>query len=1225
MKTLSHPTSVPANSLIQKKLATVARGLRDTRLHARSARTWGALALILLTYLAVHLSTDWSLPFAFLLSCAVVFAAAIRSALAARRASLDYAEAARFVELHHPELAFALRTALEQTPQADGSLSFLQQRVVEEVLTHERGNVWTVPLRRRLRQRQRAHVATMTATFLVLGWIGWLELNASPRAARKTSAQVSTVTQLTVSPGDAEVERGSSVLITARFDGPLPTDATLAWLQAGGSKQQVSMARSLSDPVFAFTLPSVSADVSYQINYGDRSSEDFRLTIFELPALVRADASLDYPEYAGIADKRVEDTRRVSAVQGTRLEYEFLTNKPLRRAVLREADGRELELTATNAERTRFTTAFTLETSRRFTLHLEDDAGRKNSTPPDIRIEAIPNRVPVLKFVSPRGDQRVSPIEELRLRAEARDDFGLVDYGLAFSIGEGEPTFIPLRAEKPQTVQAAFGTLLALEPRKLEPGQLITWFAWADDFSPDGNVRRTQGDLFFCDVRSLDEIFREDTSGGASSAAQNNGAGEQAAELLELQGQISIGIFKLKQLSPLAPNFATDLQTLTESQAHAQALLQQVKSELEDERMKTAATEAERFMEQSAKNLESASDRGAVAPLIPAWSGSQGAYQALLRMQPREYNIANSRSRGAQQGGRRSNQRQLNQLDLKEEDQRYETETEAQAMTTPENRAQLQVLSKLRELARRQQDVNQRLQELQTALSAARDEAEKEKIRRELKRLEEEQRRLLADTDDVRQRMDEMRPGTQNQEAREQLERTREDMRRSGEELERGEVSQALASGTRARESLENLREDFRRETSSQFSEQLREARQAAREIAERQQQTQQQMDAMDKDGARSLDDSEQREEIARSLETQQAALEKLVGGLRQVTEDAESTEPKLHRQLYDLLRQQAQSDAGDRLKTSAELLRRGFVEQSKELQPDVQRDLERLRRGVERAAESVLGDESAELRFAQNELDALSRELQREHPEGESNQRGERPSTQRNAADETSGEPVAGNGEESSDRTASSRSEQSQPGDQSGEAGRQAGSAAEDETATADAGATAQTGGSGASPAQQRGGNSPQGNAPDGERRGGLATGDAGDVSRSLADALENFSGGGDVREGGPLTGDGYGEWTERLRTVEQLLDSPELRRRLTAAREQAEVLRRDYKRNSAEPTWGAVESGIVTPLAEARVLLRQEIARREQPESLQPVDRDPVPEKYAESVRKYYEALGK
>jgi hypothetical protein len=130
------------------------------------------------------------------------------------------------------------------------------------------------------------------------------------------------------------------------------------------------------------------------------------------------------------------------------------------------------------------------------------------------------------------------------------------------------------------------------------------------------------------------------------------------------------------------------------------------------------------------------------------------------------------------------------------------------------------------------------------------------------------------------------------------------------------------------------------------------------------------------------------------------------------------------------------------------------------------------------------------------------------------------------------------------------------------------------------------------------------------------------------LTRALESFGGGGyggATNLDGPLTGDGFGVWNERLRTVEELMEDPDLRQRLGIARERAEELRREFRTRNKPPKWGDVNSKIVAPLNEARVFLRQELTRREQPQSLQPVDRDPVPERYAESVRKYYEALGR
>jgi hypothetical protein len=92
----------------------------------------------------------------------------------------------------------------------------------------------------------------------------------------------------------------------------------------------------------------------------------------------------------------------------------------------------------------------------------------------------------------------------------------------------------------------------------------------------------------------------------------------------------------------------------------------------------------------------------------------------------------------------------------------------------------------------------------------------------------------------------------------------------------------------------------------------------------------------------------------------------------------------------------------------------------------------------------------------------------------------------------------------------------------------------------------------------------------------------------------------------------------------VEELMEEPQLREQLAGARSVAEGIRRENQQQGKAPQWNLVEMGVVAPLQEARAWLRQELSRREQPDALHPIDRDPVPERYAESVRKYYEALG-
>ena len=1151
--------------------------LRSARFHRQGAFLWTAVAVIAALLLLVQRHSPAFAPFAAPALLVVFVLAASAAVWLLWRDRTTLRDAARYIGRHHPEADSSLQAAIEQLPALGGTFHFLQRRVIDDALRHADTANWYRRPRRDARRLLAAHIVAMLAALAV----SLLVIRAYRPAPPRSSTATAIAGDFEITPGDAEIERHSAVVVSVRFPADaVPSAVTLVWQPTGAEAQRVPMHRSLSDPVFAFTLSSVAADTAYHIEHDDDRSRTFALTVYDRPALLRADAALDYPDYTGLDDRRIEDTRRISAVVGTRLDYEFAFNKPVARAVLRTADNREVPLEPATPDRTRFRLATTLATSARYSLHLVDDDARTNAAPNDIRIEALENRRPELKLTFPRGDIRVSPLEELHLQAEARDDFGLRDYGLGFSIADAEPTYLPLsRSSDTRTLEAQLSHLLSLEQHAAQPDQLITWFAWADDIGPDAQLRRTTSDIYFAEVRPLDEIFREDATGGGRPQPGQSGGGP-GDDLIETQRQISIAIWKLRQQDTAAPSFTADAETLRDSQEQAVRQLATIRERLEDPTARDAADEAAPLMRRAADALAETAAEKNLTTLESAWSSARGAYQSLLRMQSRDTRVSQSRS-GSGAGGRQRNRGQLNQLEFRNEEDRYETETEAQPPATPEEREQLQVLARLRELARRQEDLNRRLQELQTALAAAEDEAERESIRRELKRLEEEQRRMISDLDEARQRVDRMQPGEQTQQARQQLENTRDDMRRATEQLEQGEVSQALAAGTRAQENLQRTSEDMRQQAAGRFSEQMREARREARELATEQQQLTSELEEMSR-GQQSLDDSDTRDQLAQRLENQAARRERLLQDLRQVTEDSEASEPGLHRQLYDLLRQQNQSGAGQNLSSSAEMLRRGFVDPARDQQPSIARDLQQLQRGVERAAGSVLGDELNELRFAQRELEELARELRRDQSTADNG--GAVPSPREPATDE----PAPANDLDADSpssapsladtppENASPSSSPSAPGSPSGSPGDLSSAA---ESALADLERLARSFGE----------------------------------SNRTADAAR-----------GPLTGRGFADWADRLRTVEELVESSEQRQRLAGARAQAEELRRMNQRQGQAPQWDLVEMGIVAPLEETRAWLRQELNRRENPDTLQPVDRDPVPERYAESVRKYYEALG-
>ncbi len=107
-----------------------------------------------------------------------------------------------------------------------------------------------------------------------------------------------------------------------------------------------------------------------------------------------------------------------------------------------------------------------------------------------------------------------------------------------------------LDGPKPSGKKIKAEHLLAFEAMKAQPDQLVTYFFWAEDIGPDGQPRRTSGDMFFAEVRHFEEIFRQgeqpsESAENEQQQQQQNGNAQQAEKLAELQKEIINATWKL--------------------------------------------------------------------------------------------------------------------------------------------------------------------------------------------------------------------------------------------------------------------------------------------------------------------------------------------------------------------------------------------------------------------------------------------------------------------------------------------------------------------------------------------------------------------------------------------------------------------------------------------------------------------------------------------------------
>ncbi len=1253
------------------RLAPVASREQRYRVAIRLAIVWFAAtaAGIVLWWMKTGLGWQSSWVFVAWLGVTAV-ASLIVVAMAIRRVE-DFRYTVRRIESAYPDLDSVLQTAVEQQPAtAHGTLGYLQQDVVRKAVYHGYQNPWSRSVSRGGRSiAWLCCGAALAALFAVA--VGQLLANPLHPSADKLAFEQVVIGdsdfQVTVEPGDTEVEMGTGQLVLARFQKRLPTEVALIYRPQSmdgaspenelAEPQQLVMSQSLDDPVFAERITNILEPMEYWVEYAGRRSERYRIGVFQYPQLERLDVKIVYPEYTQLPERLIQDVSRISCVEGSQLTFLAHLNKPVKTAKWMDADGQELALQADDDPRV-MTAQLVVTQSRKLQLQLVDEAGRANRSPPTFLITAQSNQVPQITLLQPGGDSTVSPLEELQLQAQVWDDLGIQRAGLSYTIaGQPENEWI-LAEDVPAKTQSKIGRLMAFEELQVQPDQLVTYYFWAEDLGADGEMRRTAGDMYFAEVRKFDEIFREGQSPPGGQQQQPNMPGgenaQQAGQLAELQKQIINATWKIlrrEEAEQLSEEFAPDLQLVSESQATVMEQLTALSQHVETTESTAIVEQAQSQMQQVIDDLNRGLSGSEIAPVRDALAAEQAAYQSLLKLRASEHQVARGQQSGA--AGRNSSrpQQQINQLQLNNEQNRYETQRLAQPPESPEQRENRQILSRLRELARRQHDLNKRIKELQSALQEAKSQAEKDEIEQQLKRLREQQQQILRDTEELQERME--RPENQSRlsEQAERLEQVRENIRESSEALAEGEVSRAAAEGTRAERELKELRDELQKQTSGQFNEAVREMRNEARDIEKQQQDISQQLRDADREltDQRSLSGPDRRSELTDQLGQQSDRVQQLRDSMRDLIEQSEEVEPILAEKLYDTYRKTEQQSPERALQSTRDSLERGLINDARREERRAGAAIRTLREGIDKAAESVLGDETQALRRANEDLQRLTREVQDELNEatGDSRQAGD---AEPNRFDETPGDPAdnqnadAGTeGQPREGQPSEGQPSEGQPSDgQTSDGQPSEGQPSEGQPSEGQPGegqpSEGQPGGRGdpsqpSDPNQRGAGRSDQ-QADQSSNRDNGRPGDRNpfDLSqgdpdpRGLADPFQfeepADSGAPRIR---PIAGEDFLDWSDRLRNVEEMIADPELRAEAARIRDAAKAIRKDVRRHSEEPNWEMVQLKIVRPLVELQGSVQEELLRRSADKSLVPIDRDPVPAEFENAVRRYFEQLGR
>ena len=385
-----------SNYQLFRKLDRVASRIRRFRLWRRLSICWLLATCCAIGLVLVQRQTDQIMLIAVEALMACTLAVGLAVYLLSRKHGDDRLKAARSVESSFPELDERLLAAIEQQPNYEtGKFSFLQQQLINEVLRHGEQNDWShaIPTKRLM-----SVSCYQLLCFGLFAFAATMLFQFSPARDQRRSFATQTIPTalpgmdygIAVDPGDTSLERGTSLYVFARFSKTLPSKATLVVEGSQTSVRRIALTKSLDDPVFIGKLADISGDLRYRVEYDERRTDDYQITVFDFPHLDQTDATVTFPEYTNLPQTVIEDTQRVTVVEGSSITLTCTMNKTILTARLVPKSGPAVILRSTDEQQSVFESTLHPTTSQVFhvlhwgqkTFTLPSTAGRGILTGP---------------------------------------------------------------------------------------------------------------------------------------------------------------------------------------------------------------------------------------------------------------------------------------------------------------------------------------------------------------------------------------------------------------------------------------------------------------------------------------------------------------------------------------------------------------------------------------------------------------------------------------------------------------------------------------------------------------------------------------------------------------------------------------------------------------------------------------------------------------------------
>ena len=672
-----------------------------------------------------------------------------------------------------------------------------------------------------------------------------------------------------VVPGDVRVPLGQPVTIRASVRAGLKALTRFTprlTVEAGPPERRDSRTVQMAPDGagFLFTFDSVDRSFHYRVTAGSKTSKAFSVTALVGARVARIELRYEYPAFANLAPRDEANGGDIYAPAGTKVRVRVHTDKPIVSGNMLFAQSRDgVEATGSVLRPIGdqvLEGELTLARDDSYRVRLTDRDGLNSSGDTEYFLRVMDDRPPDVRILRPASDQQITPLEEVAIEARAEDDYGLTRFDFVYAVAGRPPQVVPFERVAGTDVARAGTLTLAVEDLRVQPGDVITYYARARDVGRGKKPTETRSDIFFLEIRPFSEEFVL-----AQSQAMSGMASEQIETLITAQKEIINATWNIeRRASSGAGRSASDITAIAAAQSELRTRAEQIAPPAGRGRG------AMRFPQQVVLPQGPRGGRPAADPVgaaISAMSRAIGqlevqktsdalthemaALQGLVQAQAEVRRREVAQQAGASMGGMGRQGQDLSALFDKElqRQQRTNYETRSQAETRPDRPETESALDKIRDLAQRQEELARQQRELANRTQSA------EESKRQLEKLMREQEALRQQAEELARQVGQQPGAPQRGNAPQQdrggsgeIRDAADEMRGAAGELQRQSPGAAAQRGERAAAGLRKLEEQMRRDSPEAQRQAAGDARLEAQQIADEQRRIAEQASRLEKE-----------------------------------------------------------------------------------------------------------------------------------------------------------------------------------------------------------------------------------------------------------------------------------------------------------------------------------------------------------------------------------------